>query len=75
MKKIVAAASSLWAVIAFAHPGHPPGDVVAEVGNPLAGPDHLFAFLVAAALAAVTVRALHRCVKARRDLATPVMKK
>jgi hydrogenase/urease accessory protein HupE len=67
MKKIVAAASSLWAVHLFAHPGHSSGDVVAEVANPLAGPDHIVAFLAAAVLVAITVRALARCVRARRD--------
>ena len=66
MKKTVAAGSALLAAVtAFAHPGHAPGDVVAEVSSPLAGPDHLVAFLAAAAIAALTVRALVKYAKRR----------
>ena len=66
MKKTVAAGSAfLAAVTGFAHPGHAPGDVVAEVSSPLAGPDHLIAFLVATAVAALTVRTLVKFLKRR----------
>lgn len=34
--------------VASAHPGHSPGDLVAQVSQPLAGPDHLAAFVVLA---------------------------
>ena len=47
---------------AFAHPGHAPTDVVAEVSQPLAGVDHLVAFL---ALTSVLLLALRLVVKVR----------
>lgn len=48
--------------IASAHPGHAPTDVVAEVSQPLAGPDHLVAFV---ALTSVLLVALWFVVRAR----------
>jgi hypothetical protein len=47
---------------ASAHPGHAPGDVVAQVSQPLAGPDHLAAFvvLVAALMGLLAVLLKHR---------------
>jgi hydrogenase/urease accessory protein HupE len=47
---------------AFAHPGHAPTDLAAEVSQPLAGPDHLVAFL---ALTALLLAGLHIAVKLR----------
>ena len=68
MKKTVTAAGSLLgAITAIAHPGHAPGDVVAEVSSPLAGPDHLLAFLAAAGLAVLIVRVLAKRTRANRD--------
>ena len=48
--------------LASAHPGHAPGDVVAQVSQPLAGPDHLAAFLMLASalLGLLAVMLKHR---------------
>lgn len=37
-------------ILASAHPGHAPGDVVAQLSEPLAGTDHLMAFVVLASV-------------------------
>jgi len=53
----------LLANIAVAHPGHGPGDLAAQVSQPLAGVDHFVAFL---ALTSVLLLALRMILKCRR---------
>ncbi|HWN95955.1 MAG TPA: HupE/UreJ family protein [Methylomirabilota bacterium] len=55
-------AALLLANIASAHPGHAPTDLAAQVSQPLAGPDHLIAFV---ALTSVLLAALGVALKAR----------
>jgi hydrogenase/urease accessory protein HupE len=46
-------AMGIFSSTVLAHPGHSPADVTAQLGAPLAGPDHIMAFVVAGALAAL----------------------
>jgi hydrogenase/urease accessory protein HupE len=41
---------------ALAHPGHSPADLSAELSQPLAGPDHLFAFTALATTLLIAFR-------------------
>ena len=59
------------AAVAFAHPGHAPTDVVAEVSQPLAGVDHFAAFL---ALTVILLLALRAVVKYRTQRAAKMQK-
>lgn len=56
----------------LAHPGHAPTDAVAQVSEPLAGPDHLLAFL---ALTGLLLLALRVLVKARASTRVAVRQK
>jgi hydrogenase/urease accessory protein HupE len=46
--------------ITLAHPGHPPSDLAAEISQPLAGPDHLMAFIALCATLLVLLRAIFK---------------
>lgn len=54
------------ATTASAHPGHSPTDVVAEVSQPLAGLDHLLAFVALASILLVAVQLGLKLREARR---------
>lgn len=52
---------------AAAHPGHSPTDVSSELAAPLAGPDHLIAFIVAGTLVMLGAARLALYVAERRQ--------
>jgi hydrogenase/urease accessory protein HupE len=49
-------AGILWTTAASAHPGHSPTDLAAEVSQPLAGPDHLLAFVALTSILLIAFR-------------------
>jgi len=53
--------------LASAHPGHAPTDLAAEVSQPLAGPDHLIAFVALTSVLLVAVRVVLKHRAARKD--------
>lgn len=59
---VAALLAGMFVSTATAHPGHSPTDLAAEVSQPLAGPDHLIAFL---GLTSVLLIALRMVIKAR----------
>jgi hypothetical protein len=56
-------AGTFLAQFASAHPGHQPTDVVAQVSQPLAGPDHFIGFVI---LTSVLLVAFRFVLKARK---------
>ena len=53
--------------ITSAHPGHSPTDAVAEISQPLAGLDHLLAFIALTSLVLMAVRLGIKARDAKRD--------
>jgi hydrogenase/urease accessory protein HupE len=58
-------AGTFLAQFASAHPGHQPTDVVAQVSQPLAGPDHFVAFAVLTSVLLVAFRFVLKAREAR----------